>query len=578
MKPVSNVLNNATAKIAASFVLSCWTASVLRASDVETRLIDAPTSVYERVAGIEAPEGCPFEKSRVFAGIGFTKRHAEYTGADTWYPSWAKDGKLYSPWTDGTVNGVRCSSAGDHAATGHATILGDDPLHLRVVQEGTFKSSPRPYASRYPCGSLVVDGVWYYGTYCLHPRGTVERDGINYDWPWLGPFVGFRWSTDFGKSWHETPCTPAKPLFGEQALQGESVRLAVPHFVDFGCEMQHSPDGKAYLVVQGSSDGVNRRYGYNSWITSDQAFLIRVKPSIENMNKASEYEFFAGHDTSGKPLWTRDMKQMKPLLDWRDHMGRVSMTYNPALRKYFMCVTDGRTTAANFTTYLLESDEMTGPWRLAAYLPDFGPQGYFVNIPSKFISSDGTTMWLCYSANYRKDYRQIKRTFPYHSGYAMCLREFKLLKADETAGLLSQATARNLVNEAQVTASSVFNGYSVEGLRDGVVGGYPGDITTEWASKYESTTAMVRLDWDSPRTVARIQLFDRPTELAQMTGGLLVFSDGTTIRVGALPDDARKGLEIRFPPKRVKWLLLAIDAVKPGTTNVGISEMAVFAR
>ena len=82
----------------------------------------------------------------------------------------------------------------------------------------------------------------------------------------------------------------------------------------------------------------------------------------------------------------------------------------------------------------------------------------------------------------------------------------------------------------------------------------------------------------SPRTVARIQLFDRPTELAQMTGGLLVFSDGTTIRVGALPDDARQGLEIRFPPKRVKWLLLAIDAVKPGTTNVGLSEMAVFAR
>ena len=94
METVSDVLDNATVKIAVGIVFSCWTASVLWANGVETRLIDAPTSVYVRVAGIEVPEECPFEKSRVFAGVGFTKRHAEYTGADTWYPSWAKDGKL----------------------------------------------------------------------------------------------------------------------------------------------------------------------------------------------------------------------------------------------------------------------------------------------------------------------------------------------------------------------------------------------------------------------------------------------------------------------------------------------------
>jgi hypothetical protein len=33
--------------------------------------------------------------------VAFTGRHAEYTGADTWYPSWANDGNLYSPWPDG---------------------------------------------------------------------------------------------------------------------------------------------------------------------------------------------------------------------------------------------------------------------------------------------------------------------------------------------------------------------------------------------------------------------------------------------------------------------------------------------
>ena len=76
---------------------------------------------------------------------------------------------------------------------------------------------------------------------------------------------------------------------------GEPVKIGCPCFVDFGKNMEHSPDGKAYLVVQGSSDGKNRRYAYNSWINSDQTYLIRVTPSIANMNDASKYEFFAGY-------------------------------------------------------------------------------------------------------------------------------------------------------------------------------------------------------------------------------------------------------------------------------------------
>ena len=51
------------------------------------------------------PADCPFQKSDSIA-VKFTGRHAEYTGADTWYPSWASDGNLYSPWTDGNVNGL----------------------------------------------------------------------------------------------------------------------------------------------------------------------------------------------------------------------------------------------------------------------------------------------------------------------------------------------------------------------------------------------------------------------------------------------------------------------------------------
>ena len=71
---------------------------------------------------------------------------------------------------------------------------GDDPLKLSVINQGVFRSSPRPYEGRYPCGSLVYNGIWYYGTYCLHPSWREIRDEIPYNWPWLGPFPGFRWS------------------------------------------------------------------------------------------------------------------------------------------------------------------------------------------------------------------------------------------------------------------------------------------------------------------------------------------------------------------------------------------------
>ena len=377
----------------------------------------------------EPPADCPFKPSAALTGVVFTGRHAEYTGADTWYPSWASDGNLYSPWTDGEVNGLAIGSGGDGAATGHATIRGDDPLKLTVTDQGAFKSSPRPYEGRYPCGSLVYNGVWYYGTYCLHPSWREIRNDIPYNWPWLGPIPGFRWSTDFGKTWNETPCTPAKPLFGESALKGEPLKIGAPHFVDFGKNMEHSPDGKAYLTGHGASVGPEgRRFAYNSWMTGDEIHLVRVKPSIENINDVSKYEFFAGNDASGKPQWSHDFKAIKPLAAWKDNMGCVTMTYNAPLKKYFMCVTDGGNTVDRFNTYILESDLVTGPWKLVTYLKHFGQQAYFVNIPSKFISKDGRTMWLCYSANFAAGWGKADiQSRPEGSKYAMCLQEIKLL-------------------------------------------------------------------------------------------------------------------------------------------------------
>ena len=58
----------------------------------------------------EPPADCPFPQSRDLTGIEFLGVHSDYRFADTWYPSWAADGNLYSPWTDGQVHGEGSSS------------------------------------------------------------------------------------------------------------------------------------------------------------------------------------------------------------------------------------------------------------------------------------------------------------------------------------------------------------------------------------------------------------------------------------------------------------------------------------
>ena len=96
------------------------------------------------------PDDIPFPKSQTLRGIRFTGQSSDYAVADTWYPSWASDDVLYSPFTDGTTMGMTSISAGfsvdgtidetgfvaRNATTGYAALKGKDPLNLEIVPLG----------------------------------------------------------------------------------------------------------------------------------------------------------------------------------------------------------------------------------------------------------------------------------------------------------------------------------------------------------------------------------------------------------------------------------------------------------
>ncbi|MFT7035263.1 MAG: hypothetical protein ACJA2S_003785 [Cyclobacteriaceae bacterium] len=385
------------------------------------------------------PKDCPFKPSEEFNEIKILGLKSGYRYGDTWYPTWASDDKLYSPWTDGNttkrLDGYTdiSHSTGPRNHSGQGIIEGSDPLNLKAYSIGSVIARSNPYAGRYPCGSLVYNGIWYYGTYCLGPEGSTQYGNLTVNWPWMGPFVGFRYSSDYGHSWVKTKQTPKKPLFGENGINGYPVKIGAPHFVDFGKNMEHSPDGKAYLVAHGADTTDTKwRFWNDSWITGDQIYLSRVTPSIENINDISKYEFYGGKDEKGKPIWTKDFKEIKPLLEWNNNMGCVTITYNAPLKKYLMCVTDGGNTVSKMNTYILESDRLDGDWKIISYMKDFGEQAYFVNIPSKFISKDGKEMWLLYSGNFAKDWNGQKIVEnPPGSHYGMVFQKIQLLKKEK---------------------------------------------------------------------------------------------------------------------------------------------------
>lgn len=195
--------------------------------------------------------------------------------------------------------------------------------------------------------------------------------------------------------------------------------------------MEHSPDGKAYLVAHGSDlkfyPVKPENFAHNSWITGDQIYLIRVTPSIETMNDPTAYEFYAGKDSDGNPVWSGKFEDIQPLLEWQNNMGCVTCTYNAPLKRYFMTITDGHRTVSKFNTYILESDSLTGEWKLVVYMKYFGQEAYFVNFPSRFISDDGKKMWVCYSGNFAKGWTgEPMEAMPPDSAYGMVMQETEI--------------------------------------------------------------------------------------------------------------------------------------------------------
>ena len=82
-----------------------------------------------------------------------------------------------------------------------------------------------------------------------------------------------------------------------------------------------------------------------------------------------------------------------------------------------------------------------------------------------------------------------------------------------------------------VSSDQEGNVESAAGVADGTAD------AREWAAAGMVQDAWIRLTWDHPATIAEVELYDRRSMLENILKGTLIFEDGSTIPVPALPPD-----------------------------------------
>jgi LmbE family N-acetylglucosaminyl deacetylase len=135
----------------------------------------------------------------------------------------------------------------------------------------------------------------------------------------------------------------------------------------------------------------------------------------------------------------------------------------------------------------------------------------------------------------------------------------------------------NVASQASFSASSesTGSGQSASKVADGVVDGYPGDATREWATQNEGVGAWIQMTWTAPRTLGRVVLHDRPNAQDQILAGVILFGDGSTLAIGPLSNNAGP-VTYTFPARSVSSLRFTITQVTASTGNVGMAEFEVF--
>ncbi|MGI8870188.1 MAG: DUF4185 domain-containing protein [Mycobacteriales bacterium] len=363
-------------------------------------------SLPAAAAGAAAKDVPGVEVSTFFATafVEYYGSHPTDSDGDLWANCWADDDAVYAANGDGkgfdTKNGVFADTVVNRIDGTPAT--GITGVRLAAGAElGPIWDDPAQY-NRKPTGMACVDGVLYLAMQDLKYGDNAFNES---------PTASISRSDDHGKTWRAT----AKAMFPNS-------RFSTLFFLDFGRNHENARralgarDGD-YVYAYGLD--WNWRDSYGDVVQDPTRMYLGRVPRTAIQDRA-RWEFFAGADR-GRPRWDSDIIAKVPVLDdpRREYptirnpalnganlsvISQGGVVYNAPLRRYLY------TSWTEYTFEFYESPTPWGPWRLFLHHdaggypwygnldgnPNPGPKngGYGTSIPSKFISADGTSMWV----------------------------------------------------------------------------------------------------------------------------------------------------------------------------------------
>ena len=136
----------------------------------------------------------------------------------------------------------------------------------------------------------------------------------------------------------------------------------------------------------------------------------------------------------------------------------------------------------------------------------------------------------------------------------------------------------NIAQLADVSASSenADTGQLAIKAVDGIVDGWPGDHTREWATLGEGAGAWLCLEWPDYHESDRIVAYDRPNEYDHILGAALAFNNGADIIELDALDVIAGRTEFKFKPVKFTNMCFIVDKVSNRTQSTGLAEIEVF--
>ena len=312
---------------------------------------------------------------------------------DTWTPTWASNGHLYSPSNDTT--GFR---GGPKVNIAFNRIDGNDPFHLDGITVNPMleygKESERgPDGCTWKSsGCACIDGVLYW-VVARHKYGQESGDPHRRQTAQNASIIK---STDFGRTWIRSA------LVNYRAPMFPGRRFATPYFIEFGRDGL-SPSNVGNYVYAVSNNGF--------WDCGDDMIVGRVARSKIGLLDASHWEFYTGGN-GGVSSWTKNMSHAIPVLKGPRKFGMTGAAYLHNFQRYLMIgwsypagggKMEGAATDTIWNFY--ESPRPWGPWKnIGSY--ESKPAGYYSpQVCPKFQMASRVFVFTAGNWNNLKDYR-----------------------------------------------------------------------------------------------------------------------------------------------------------------------------